>query len=332
MHVHKVKKSFWAQRRSQEMKSRLVWIGILTTLLALCNGCAPAPLGVTGGYMGWRNEGTNGQDAKLTAELNIQSADPLLNGLWVNYVNYDNTGNGQNVKGLSTYVDHSAPAGLFTTDGARRQHFTDHVGVLVAQATDANHDGIICWIGCRVESGSPGGGDYTLESAFCPVAGGTGSPNGTGFKAYCDRGHWPWLMGAVQAEETKSGVGKGLPYGTPQFFIVLGPAQLAQVISTSTALPDNTGIVPTVTAVSLANGSAHTLSTPITFNAYLGGVSINGDQPGLKELASWLSGEWMNQPDGEADITFTLNGAVNGTISIASGHSAAVALQNYASW
>ncbi len=314
------------------MKSRLVWIGILTTMLALCCGCSPAPMGVTGGYMGWRNEGTNGQDAKLTAELNIQSADPLLNGLWINYVNYDNTNNGQNVKSLSTYVDHSAPFGALTTDGARRQHFTDHIGVLVAQATDANHDGIICWIGCSLEAGSPGGGDYTLESAFCPVAGGTGSPNGAGFKAYCDRGVWPFLSAFVNAEETKSGVGKGLLYGTANYFIVFNPAQLGQVLSTSPALPGNTGIAPTVTAVALSNGDIHTLSTPITLNAYLGGASINGDQPGLKELASWLSGEWMSQPDGETNVAFTVNGVVSGSVKLASGHTVAVALQNYASW
>jgi hypothetical protein len=316
------------------MKSKLVWIGGLAGLLALCFGCTPAPLGVGGAYVGWRNESTNSQDAKLTDELSVQSSDPLVNGLWVNYVNYDNSNNGQNVKSVSTYVDHSAPFGLFTTDGARQQHFTDHVGVLVSQATDGNHDGIICWIGCFLEAGSPGGGDYTVQSAICPAFGGTASStNASAFKAYCDRATWPGLFvsGEFFAEETKSGIGKGLPFAQQQFLIVLGPAQVAQLISTSTILENSQGIAPTVTQVSLSNGNAHVLSTPIALNVYLSGISINADQPGLKELASWLADQWISQPDGDSDVALILNGAVTSKLKFASGHAVAVALQIFAS-
>ena len=320
------------------MQRRLVWAGIITCLLGIWtwSGCQPAGLGVAGGYMGWRNEGTGGSDAKLTSEVSLQSSTPLMNGIWINYVNYDNTNNGQRVKSISTYVDHSAPVGTFTVDGARQQHFTDHVGQLVATATDANHDGIICWVGCSFERGAPGAGDYTLSQSLCPSVGGTASSTGNGgFTAYCNQGVWIELAGAVAAEETKKGVGTGLLYGTSNYLVVFNPITLGQIVASSTPLPNNVGFVVTINAVSLSGGASHTLASPLSANIYGAGsgIAINADQPGLKELASWLSSQWINQPDGETKITATFNnGAASQTVTIASGHSIAVALQSYASW
>ncbi len=320
------------------MERKLIWAAMAMTLAGICVWCAclPAPMGVAGGYLGWWNEGTGGHDAKITSELNIQSSNPLLNGLWMNYVNYNNTNNGQKVKSLSTYVEHSAPAGVFTVDGARRQHFSQHVGTLVASAVDKNGDGIICWIGCHLEQGSPGGGDYALQSAFCPSVGGTaGTGSSGGFTADCSRAVWVWLNAANFAEETKTSASSGLLFSTSAYQIVFNPITLGRIVASSTVLPNNVGFAPNINVISLPNGDSHTLASPITISVYSGGsaISVNADQPGLKELASWLASEWINQADGESPITATFNGGVaDESISVASGHTVAVALQTYASW
>jgi hypothetical protein len=324
------------------MKARFICFGMLIAVAALLCGCGKgsAPGQVVGGYAGWRDQSTGGADGKLTGEVSIKSSNPLFNGLWLNYVNYNNNNNGQNVKSISTYVDHSAPFGLVTADGALMQHFPTHVGKLVAQSFDTNGDGIICWIGCTLEAGSPGGGDYTLSDAFCPAVGGTATSGNKGFKANCDIGVWIGIGQTTMSEETVSALSNNSnQWGIPPsgFTITLNDAQtLAKVIQSSPAIPNSGGIAPSISAVSLPSGASHTLASPITVSVYgLGSaIAVDADQPGLKELASWLASQWAGQPDGETSITVTFNnGAASASYGrLASGQTAANALNAYASW
>ncbi len=319
------------------MKRKFMWSGIILLNLIFLVNCGPAPLGVAGGYVGWPDDDTVGTDAKLTSEMYFYSHNPALNGLWINYANYNNDNLGQHMVSLSTYVDHSAPLGEFTTDGARSQHFYQHVGQLITVATDTNKDGIICWVGCDLEAGSPGGGDFTLADALCPQVGGTANSSGNpGFVAYCDRGLWLTLGEAVAVEETKKSPSPhGLKYWVGSLFgNGLSMTTLGRIMASSTVLGGG-GFAVKINAVSLPSGAAHTLATPVTVNVFGGGASlfIDADQPSMKELASWLASQWQGKPDGSVKLTATFNGgAVTASTAFASGNSVATALNKYASW
>jgi len=128
------------------MTRKFIWAGIILGLIPLYMGAA------CGGYIGWPGLSTSGADAKLTEELSISDPGQLDDGLWTYYVQYNNIGQ-QSMKMVSTFRDGTAPFGVFTSDGNFQQHFSDHVGVLVASANDKNGDGVICWIGCPFEAG-----------------------------------------------------------------------------------------------------------------------------------------------------------------------------------
>ena len=304
------------------MTRKLIWTGIVLGLIPLYMGAA------CGGYIGWPGLSTSGGDAKVTEELSISSTNPLEAGLWTYYVQYNNIGQ-QNMKTVSTFRDGTAPFGVFTSDGNLQQHFSDHVGVLVAAANDRNGDGVICWIGCGT-----GAGDYTIPNAFCPAVGGTGSTSASnGFQAYCNKGIWETIVSSGQAEETKSS-SPGSKYsnslGNGSNF---SPTVLGQILATS-QLNSNTGaLTVTVNGLSLPGGASHTLTTPITFNlfGYWHGLAINTQQAGMVEAANWLASQWAGQPDGNMNVTVTMNGGGAATyLTLASGNSAAIALQNFA--
>ena len=74
----------------------------------------------------WFSRDTSGLNAKISQEL-VSSTSPLEIGLGAYYAHYnDDCAFGMTT--LSTYVDHGAPFGLFTTDGLGTQHFNTHVG------------------------------------------------------------------------------------------------------------------------------------------------------------------------------------------------------------
>jgi len=51
----------------------------------------------------------------------------------------------------------------------------------------------------------------------------------------------------------------------------------------------------------------------------------------MVEAANWLAGQWAGQPDGNMNVTVTMNGGAASTyITLASGNSASIALQNFA--
>ncbi len=302
---------------------RLIWTGIILGLIPLYMGAA------CGGYFGWAGLSTSGADAKVTEELSVSgSANPLENGLWTYYVNYNNIGK-QSMKSISTYRDGTAPAGVFTTDGLLEQHFSDHVGVEVAGANDRNGDGVICWIGCPFEAG-----DYTIPNAFCPAVGGTGSPSSSnGFAAYCDKGLWETIVAEGFFEETKSS-SPGSKYsnslGNGSNF---SPVTLGKIMASSTLLPNGNGLAITINGISLPSGASHTLASPVTVNAYglLHGIAVDASQPGLKEAANWLATQWLNLPDGGQSVTVTVNGGAAAiTFTVASGTNAAIVLNRYA--
>lgn len=305
------------------MVRKFIWAGIVLGLIPLCMGSA------CGGYVGWPGLSTSGTDAKITEEVSVFSPNPLRSGLWTFYVTYNNIGQ-QNMKGISTFRDGTAPFGVFTTDGLGEQHFSDHVGVITSAASDTNGDGVICWIGCPFESG-----DYTIISAFCPAEGGTGSPSANkGFKAYCDKGDWVVLVATTFFTETKSsspGSKFSNSLGNGSNF---NPITLGKIIASSTLLPNGNGLVTTVNAISLPNGASHTQTSPISANVYgLGqGIAFDATQPGLVEAANWLAQQWAGQPDGTAYVTLSFNGgAASGSINVASGNSASIVLTHYAS-
>src|SRR6516164_9621133 len=172
---------------------KLIWTGIILGLIPLYMGAA------CGGYAGWPGLSTSGTDAKLAEELSVSSSNPLERGLFTYYVQYNNIGQ-QNMKTVTTYRDGTAPFGLFTSDGNLQQHFDDHVGVLIASASDRDGDGVIGWIGSGISN------DYTIANAFCPAVGGTGSTSSSnGFQAYCNKGLWETIVFSAEFEETKSG-------------------------------------------------------------------------------------------------------------------------------
>lgn len=309
------------------MIRRFIWAGIVLGLIPLSMGAA------CGGYFGWPGVSTSGADAKVTQELSVSgcpSTGPfsLECGLWTYYVNYDNIGQ-QKMKIVSTYRDGTAPPGVFTTDGLLEQHFSDHVGVIVAQANDRNDDGVICFIGCSFEAG-----DYTVANAFCPAVGGTGSTSSSnGFQAYCDKGLWEIILASGFSEETKQSA-PGSKYsnslGNGSNF---SPVTLGKVLASSILLPNGNGLAITINAVSLPSGASHALASPATVTAYglLHGISIDASQPGLKEAAGWLASQWTGQPDGSATVNLTVNGgAATLSFTVASGTTASIALQNYA--
>ena len=299
---------------------KLIWLGILTPLavLSFMNFAC-------GGYVGWPGKSTNG-DAKGAFEVSVGgSSNTLENGLWTVYVNYNNVG-GQRMKSVSTYRDGTAPFGLFTSDGLLQQHFNDHVGVLAASANDRDGDGTICWVGC------PYGADYTIPDGFCPAEFGTGDSDASdGFSAYCTKGNWAVLGATNFGEETKGNV-PGSKFSNAQGGgSNFSPITVAQVLATSAAIPGGASV--TLNGLSLPNGASHTLAAPATVGAYGFGnaLAINASQAGLKEAAAWLASQWAGQPDGATNVTLSLNGgAASFNVSIASGNSAALALQAYA--
>lgn len=302
---------------------KLIWLGILTPLVVLCfmnSAC--------GGYVGWPGLSTSGTDSKITFEVSTGGfPNPLENGLWTFYTTYNDI-NGPGVKGVSTFRDGTAPFAVFTSDGNLQQHFNDHVGVQVAAANDRNGDGAICWTGCPFSS------DYTIPNGFCPAVGGTGSTSASnGFQAYCNKGVWVVLVATTFNEETKQSVpgskfSNSLGGGTN-----FSPITIGKILATSTAIPGNTGgVTVTMNGLSLPNGASHTLAAPVSVNVYGFGHAISlNDQPGLRDAAAWLATQWAGQPDGVTDVTLSLNGgAASGTIGIASGNAASIALQNLA--
>jgi len=306
--------------QENDMTRKLIWTGILLGLIPLYMGSA------CGGYFGWPGLSTSGGDAKVTEEVSVSGL-PLESGLWTFYVNYDNIGR-QAMKTVTTYRDGTAPFGLFTSDGNLEQHFNDHVGVLVASANDRDGDGVIGW------QGSGFSNDYTIPNAFCPAVGGTGSTSASnGFQAYCNKGLWETIVATSFSEETKSSA-PGSKYsnalGNGSNF---SPVILGQILASSQENPKTGVLTVTVNGVSLPSGASHTLTTPITVNAYgFGhGIAINANQAGWVELANWLAGQWAGQPDGKTNVTLTFNnGAAQDYLQVASGNTAAIALQNFA--
>lgn len=302
------------------MLRKFIWAGIVLGLIPLYMGAA------CGGYVGWPGLSTSGVDAKVTEELSVSSTNPLESGLFTYYVNYNNI-SGPGMKGVSTYVDHTAPLGVFTSDGLLEQHFNDHVGVEIAAANDRNGDGVICWIGCPFEAG-----DYTIANAFCPAVGGTGSTSSSnGFQAYCNKGLWETIVASGFFEETKQSVSGS------KFSNAIGgnfsPINLALLIASSTPIPKTGGVTATLTALSLPNGASHTLTSPASANVYGfgNGVAINANQAGLVEGAGWLASQWAGQPDGAANVTVSFNGgAASLTFTVPSGNTASIVMQHFA--
>jgi len=247
---------------------KLIWTGIILGLIPLYMGVA------CGGYIGWPGLSTSGADAKVTEELSVSSTNPLESGLFTYYVQYNNIGQ-QNMKTVSTFRDGTAPFGVFTSDGNAQQHFSDHVGVLIASANDRNGDGVICW------KSSPG-------SKYSNSLG-----NGSNFS----------------------------------------PTVLGQILATSQLNSSTGALTVTVNGLSLPSGASHTLTTPISFNlfGYYHGIAINANQAGLVEAANWLASQWAGQPDGGMNVTVSLNGGAASTyLTIASGNSASIVMQNFA--
>jgi hypothetical protein len=306
------------------MMRKFIWIGIVLGLAPLCMGSA------CGGYQGWPGLTTQGGDDKVTEEVSVSDPGQLDNGLFTYYVNYNNL-NFPGMKTVTTFRDGTAPPGTFTSDGNLEQHFNDHVGVLIAQANDRNGDGQICWIGCGF-----GAGDYTIPDAFCPAIGGTGSAaSSSGFQAYCDKGLWLTIVASSFFEESKqSTTGSKFANAKGPGGSNFTPITIGQILASSQLLKDGSGgIVVTVNGLSLPNGASYSLPSPAGINAYGFGhaIAIDATQPGLKQAAAWLAGQWKGQPDGSAHVTLSLNGGLasfSGTV--ASGNTAALALQSYA--
>ena len=141
---------------------------------------------------------------------------------------------------------------------------------------------------------------------------------------------------AETVEETKKSPSPhGLKYWVGSIFgNGLSMTTLGQIMASSKLIGGG-GFVVKINAVSLPSGSAHTLATPINVSVFGGGASlfIDGDQPSMKELASWLASQWQGKPDGSVKLTATFNGgAVTASTAFASGNSVATALNKYASW
>ena len=297
---------------------KLIWTGIILGLVPLYMGAA------CGGYQGWFGQDTAGGDAKVNEELSVSSTNPLENGLFTYYVNYnDDTGPGMQT--IGTYVDHTAPFSTFTTDGLGTQHFDSHVGSVVAVGYDKDGDGAIGWDGSGISN------DFTILNAFCPAVGGTGSSaTSNGFAAYCKKGLWETIVGSSSYTETK-GKSSGTKYSNAKYGNY-SPFNIAQVLASST--PNNSGGVTTsVNAISLPNGASHPLSAPVTANVlgFGSAIALNANQAGMVDAASWLASQWAGQPDGYANVTLSVNnGAASMTFRVASGNSASIVMANYA--
>jgi len=310
------------------MLRKFIWVGIVLGLAPLCMGSA------CGGYLGWPGLTTQGGDDKVTFEVSV-SAPPgmaLANGLFTFYVNYNDL-TAPGMKTVTTFRDGTAPFGVFTSDGLLEQHFNDHVGVLIAQANDRNGDGVICWIGCPFEP--PNSGDFSIPDAFCPAVGGTGSSaSSSGFQAYCDKGLWLTIVASSFFEESKQSTTGSKFSNSKAGGSNFSPITIGKILATSRLLNDGSGgIVVTVNGLSLPNGASYTLPAPASITAYGFGhaVAVDATQPGLKQAAAWLATQWKGQPDGGTNVTFSLNnGGASGTLLLASGNNAALALQTYA--
>jgi hypothetical protein len=301
---------------------KLIWTGIILGLIPLYMGAA------CGGYVGWPGLTTSGGDAKLTEELSVSSTNPLESGLFTYYASYNNVGQ-QNMKTITTYRDGTAPFGLFTSDGNLMQHFNDHVGVLIASASDRDGDGVIGWQGSGISN------DYTIANAFCPALGGTGSTaSSNGFQAYCNKGLWETIVGTTAGQEETKQTVPGSKYsnalgGGTNF----SPVVLGQILASSQLNPKTGALTVTVNSLSLPGGASHALTTPISFQlfGYWHGIAVNANQAGLIEAANWLAGQWAGQPDGKMNVTLSMNGgAASDYITIAGGNSASIVLQNFA--
>jgi hypothetical protein len=300
---------------------KLIWAGIVVGLIPIYMGSA------CGGYTGWMSQDTSGVDAKINEEVSVTSSSPLESGLWTYYANYNND-IGPGMSTISSYVDHAAPAGLFTTDGLGTQHFNTHVGTAATVAYDKDKDGAIGWQGSGISN------DYSIANGFCPAVGGTGSSAASnGFSAYCTKGQWETLIGTSATTETKQKA-SGTGYNNSKAGNYL-PINVAQVLATSTPLPaGSAGVMTTVTAITLPGGISHTMTTPIGANVYGFGsaISINANQAGLVEAANWLAQQWAGQPDGFQNVTLTFNGAAGASLSfqVASGRTASAVMANFA--
>ena len=299
---------------------KLIWAGIVVGLIPIYMGAA------CGGYTGWFTQDTSGVDAKINEELSVTSTSPLESGLWTYYTNY-NDDYAFGMQTVSSYVDHGAPFGLFTTDGLGTQHFNTHVGSAAAVAYDKDKDGLIGWQGSGISN------DYSILSAFCPAVGGTGTPaSSPGFASYCNKGQWETIVGTNAFTETKQKA-SGTAYNNSKAGNYL-PFNIAQVLASSTPLPAGAaGVTTTVTAISLPGGISHTMTTPIGANLYGFGsaISINANQAGLVEGANWLAQQWAGQPDGVQNVTLTFNGGgASLAFQVASGKSASAVMANFA--
>jgi hypothetical protein len=297
---------------------KLIWTGIILGLIPLYMGAA------CGGYLGWFGQDTAGGDAKVGEELSVSSTNPLENGLFTYYVNYnDDTGAGMQT--ISTYIDHTAPFSTFTTDGLGTQHFDTHVGSVVAVGYDKDGDGAIGWDGSGISN------DFTILNAFCPAVGGTGSSaTSNGFAAYCKKGQWETIVGSSSFAETK-GKASGTKFSNAKYGNY-SPFNIAQVLASST--PNSTGGVTTsVSGLSLPNGASHTLTSPVSANVlgFGSAIALNANQAGMVEAANWLAQQWAGQPDGYTNVKLSVNGgAASMTFQVASGNSASLVMANFA--
>ena len=140
-------------------------------------------------------------------------------------------------------------------------------------------------------------------------------------------------MASGQFEETKKS-SPGSKYSNSQGGgSNFSPTVLGQILASSQLNSSTGALTVTVNSLRLPSGPSHTLTTPVTFNlfGYWHGMAINANQAGLVEAANWLASQWAGQPDGSMNVTVSLNGGAASTyLTIASGNSASIVLQNFA--
>ncbi len=274
---------------------RLITFSAVMLLLFGSMGC------VIGGYVGYPGKTTEGVFAKLTYEMSVSSANPLESGLWLYYVQYDNT-KGQNVKEIRSYRDGTAPFGSFTTDGMLMQHFNDFVGTKVSAAVDTNGDGVI-WFD-----------DFSSLDMFCPPYG-NGDPDlNDGFAAFCKKGNWLFSAATLYEEESKQSA-RGSKFG--QHIGIIDPVFIQNVIASSEVADE--AFIINITDMTVA-GATQSLASPIMFTAYgFKALAIDLDQPGVTEACAWLADMLAGQPDGEVKVGVTFNGAAYKEFSILNG-------------
>ncbi len=266
---------------------RLITLSVVMLLLFWSMGCA------IGGYMGWPGKTTEGVFAKVVQELSVSSSIPGESGLWLSYVQYDNSKGVNNVKEVRTYRDATAPFGSFTTDGMLMQHFNDFVGEKVTAAVDTNGDGIINF------------SDYSFLDVWCPIWGGNADPDmNDGFAAFCKKGTWSVIVSASYEEESKQSA-RGSKFA--QHIGIIDPVFIQNVIASSD-VADGAFII-NITDMTVADAT-QTLVSPIMFTAYgFKAFAIDLDQPGVSEACSELAIMLSGQPDGAVKVGVTLNGA-----------------------